>query len=136
MANQSRRVSTGGVYVLWLFLPKPTTIIIGRLMTFSFTSGIYAYCGSAQRNLEQRILRHRRLEKNVHWHIDYLRAQAVYLGEVTFLGQPKEGECWLVHQLLRIPGAFYPVAGFGSSDCTCVAHLVQVPLATPKQKSC
>ncbi|NLJ80407.1 MAG: GIY-YIG nuclease family protein [Firmicutes bacterium] len=118
-----------GVYLLWLDLPQSCSITIGKLGEFTFTPGIYAYCGSAQRNLQARINRHRSLEKTLHWHIDYFRARARYLGEVLFLDLPKQGECWLVEELLRIPAAYYPVAGFGSSDCSCGAHLLKVPLA-------
>lgn len=120
-----------GVYVLWLYLPHLSLITVGKLGTFSLEGGVYAYCGSAQRNLSARLARHRGLEKTLHWHIDYFRAHARYLGEVVFWERPKWGECWLINELLGIPGTFFPVSGFGSSDCSCVSHLVKVPLAIP-----
>lgn len=121
-----------GVYVLWLDLPTPQKLTIGKLGTFIFEQGIYAYCGSAQRGLKQRIARHARQDKKCHWHIDYLRMYSRYLGAITILEQPKSGECWLVRELLKIPGSYLPVAGFGSSDCTCGSHLVRVSLAYPR----
>ncbi len=121
-----------GVYVLWLYLPKQTTITVGKLGAFSFQPGVYAYAGSAQRNLKSRIQRHQRFEKRLHWHIDYVRPYCLYLGDVVFPGRPKQMECWLVQELLRIPGAVYPVPRFGASDCRCGAHLVFVSIAEPR----
>jgi Uri superfamily endonuclease len=122
-------VGNKGVYVIWLHLPKRMGIAIGKLGTFDFEPGIYAYAGSAQRNLEQRVARHSHLDKKLHWHIDYLRVKAEFLGAALFYNQTKISECWLAQALLRLPGATLPAAGFGSSDCRCRAHLVQVPLA-------
>ena len=80
-----------GVYVLWLYLPRRVSLTVGKLGTFSFPPGVYAYSGSAQRHLQQRIARHRRAAKKLHWHIDYFRAAAELLGFVVFPGAPKEG---------------------------------------------
>lgn len=129
----TNNTTSNGVYLLWLYLPEPMKLTIGKLGTFLFAEGVYAYCGSAQRGLEKRLARHASLEKNLHWHIDYLRAYTHYLGAVIFTGQPKSGECWLVQELLRIPGSYFPVRGFGSSDCRCGAHLLRIPLAYPRQ---
>lgn len=120
-----------GVYVLWLYLPQKMPITIGKLGTFSFEQGVYAYVGSAQRNMEQRVARHRRLEKKLHWHIDHFRAKANFLGVALFFDQPKASECRLAQELLKIPGTFPPVPGFGSSDCLCGSHFFWVPLAIP-----
>ncbi len=131
MGLQKSSAADKGVYVLWLYLPHPSRITVGRLGTFLFERGVYAYCGSAQRNLAARLARHRGIEKNLHWHIDYLRAHARYLGEVAHLGRPKEAECQLAAGLLQLPASYFPVPGFGASDCSCVSHLVKVPLAAP-----
>lgn len=133
MGTNRESATDGGVYLIWLYLPKAIELSVGKLGTLSFEEGVYAYCGSAQRALQKRLARHARLDKKLHWHIDYLRSRAQYLGSVVFFNQPKSGECWLVQELLRIPGSFFPASGFGSSDCTCAAHLVQVPLAFPKK---
>jgi len=121
-----------GVYVLWLYLPQTSRITIGKLGDFSFDPGVYAYVGSAQRNLEQRVARHSRLEKKLHWHIDYFRAKAEFMGTALFFEQPKTSECVLARELLKIPGTFPPVPGFGSSDCQCSSHFFKIPLAHPK----
>ncbi|HOB39884.1 GIY-YIG nuclease family protein [Candidatus Darwinibacter acetoxidans] len=120
-----------GVYVLWLYLPRRVSLTVGKLGTFSFPPGVYAYSGSAQRHLQQRIARHRRAAKKLHWHIDYFRAAAELLGFVVFPGAPKEGECRCAEQLLRLPGAALPAPGLGSSDCSCGSHLVYLPSLQP-----
>lgn len=132
MEDSAKRASNSGVYVLWLFLPEETTIRIGKLGVFNFSSGVYAYAGSAQRNLRQRVSRHQRLCKKMHWHIDYLRDKCRYLGQAVLLASPKEMECKLVQDLLRIPTASYAIPGFGSSDCRCFSHLIHVPLGRPR----
>lgn len=80
-----------GVYLLWLYLPEHISITIGKLGRFSFSKGVYAYAGSAQRNLAQRLARHERLDKKLHWHIDYFRACADFLGAAQFLISRKKG---------------------------------------------
>lgn len=135
MGRTSRFPPARGVYVLWLYLPEAMTIKIGKLGSIDFTSGVYAYVGSAQRNLHQRVARHARLEKKLHWHIDYFRHEAQFLGSVLFLAEPKDKECWLVKELLKIPGSFYPSLGFGSSDCNCSSHFLQFPLLIPREQS-
>jgi Uri superfamily endonuclease len=132
LADDGRPVSNSGVYVLWLYLPEARTIAVGRLGVFPFLAGIYSYSGSAQRNLQQRLDRHGRLDKKHRWHIDYLRQECCYLGHAVLYDQAKETECALTKQLLRIPTARYVVPGFGSSDCSCVSHLIHIPLAQPR----
>ncbi len=121
-----------GVYVLWLHLSQRATITVGRLGIFTFPPGVYAYAGSAQRNLQQRIARHRRLEKTLHWHVDYFRAEAGFLGVSVFPEAPKAGECSCAAQLLRFPGAAIPAPGLGSSDCSCPSHLIHLPGVGPE----
>lgn len=120
-----------GVYVLWLYLPQEERLRVGKLGVFSFPPGVYAYAGSAQRNLRQRLDRHRRLEKRLHWHIDFFRARAQFLGAAVFPGQPKEGECRCARQLSRFTGAYLPAPGLGASDCSCAGHLVYLPGLEP-----
>lgn len=134
MENQSEANPNRGVYLLWLYLPKKAALSIGKLGTFQFDAGVYAYCGSAQRNLRQRLARHGRLDKKLHWHIDYFRAHSLYLGEVVFYDWPKEGECRLVRELLRIPGTRHGAPRFGAGDCRCGSHFLYLPLLTPKNK--
>jgi len=92
---------------------------VGRLGKFDFPKGIYVYTGSARKNLEKRIERHRRKDKTLRWHIDYLlKHRAVEIAQVNRSGK---SECrWNRETPGRIT-----VKGFGSSDCRagCGAHL-------------
>ena len=63
-----------------------------------------------------RVSRHRRRDKVLHWHIDYLRAYAEPL-EVWFVAGGDAKECAWAGALAALPGATLPVPRFGSSDC-------------------
>jgi sugar fermentation stimulation protein A len=79
------------------------------------------------KNLRQRIVRHKRKDKKLHWHIDYLLAhpEVDLLETITYPSEIKE-EC-IYNQLLIKNRAEIPVLGFGSSDCKkCPSHLVRV----------
>src|SRR5437588_429483 len=120
---QGEAMHDPGVYQLHIFLAEAVSITVGRLGTFLFPAGYYIYTGSALSGLERRIARHRRREKRLHWHIDYLMEHAV-LEEVTVRRTSERLECALNAEALRRPGAQVIVRGFGSSDCRCRAHLV------------
>ena len=68
-----------GVYALILHLPTFQRLEIGRLGTFDFPPGYYAYIGSASGpgGLRARINYHLEADHtHPHWHIDYLTAYA------------------------------------------------------------
>ncbi|GAB4528990.1 MAG: GIY-YIG nuclease family protein [Anaerolineae bacterium] len=117
--------SQPGSYVLILHLAQPTTITVGKLGTFDFAVGWYAYAGSAlgRGGLAARLAYHRRREKSYHWHIDYVLVHAE-LVEIWWAAENKRKECVWATALRAIPGARVPVANFGASDCRCLAHLV------------
>lgn len=97
---------------------------VGALGALTFNPGLYAYVGSAQTNLEQRIKRHLRKEKRLFWHIDYLLdSDAAEVVKVLYKDAGKTGEC-AVANALGEKGA--PVDGFGCSDCDCRSHLFQI----------
>jgi len=106
-------------YQLLIGLARTTRLTVGRLGIFTFPAGRYVYTGSAKCNLEARIARHLRAEKNLRWHIDYLLAAPG--ARVSGVRRSKQGEC-VLHS--RTPGAI-PVPGFGASDCRagCGSHL-------------
>jgi Uri superfamily endonuclease len=116
-----------GSYVLVLHLAQSTKINIGRLGTFEFPAGWYAYAGSAlgPGGLAARLAHHHRRNKNFHWHIDYFLAHAE-LVEIWWAVDSKRKECMWAAALRVIPGARVPVANFGASDCRCLAHLVHL----------
>ena len=115
-----------GQYVLLLYLPDNERLTIGKLGTFHFPAGWYAYVGSAMGpgGLAARVGRHHRIRKKKHWHIDYLLANRQARVERVVLASPdSEDEC-SVNQATGI-GATAAVPGFGASDCRhrCPAHL-------------
>jgi Uri superfamily endonuclease len=110
-----------GIYVLIVEINKTISINIGALGLLTFPSGLYAYVGSAQSNLERRVRRHQRSEKRLFWHIDYLlnNEAAKVIGILHTKGD-KLKECKIAHLLDKNAE---PIAGFGCSDCHCESHL-------------
>lgn len=135
-----------GVYAVQLHLPAPVLITIGSLGTFCFPAGDYVYAGSAcgPGGLGARLGRHLRGAASLHWHVDFLRS-ACQVSAFTYQllddvlavsdskGSPFPGECRWIREISLWKGAFFPVAGFGASDCRygCQAHLVGFPLYQP-----
>ena len=113
----------GGTYLLLLRLEKGAQVAVGRLGRFLFTAGYYVYIGSALGGLEARLACHYGPVKRRHWHIDYLRAIA-RLEEERGVASEERLECRWARAVAQLPGAGCPVRGFGSSDCSCPAHLV------------
>lgn len=114
---------TSGFYQLDLDLAHPAAIQVGRLGRFTFPAGRYIYTGSALNGLEQRIARHRRRRKRLHWHIDYLLEHARIMDVMVYTSH-EEGECALNARVLARPEARIIAPRFGASDCRCPAHLV------------
>jgi Uri superfamily endonuclease len=115
-----------GTYALVLNLPcSAADVSVGRLGHFRFLAGWYVYAGSARGpgGLAARLARHLRTSKSLHWHVDYLRAQACPI-EIWYTTGTRKRECAWTRALLALPGARIPVPRFGASDCRCVAHLV------------
>jgi len=61
-----------GIYILELHSAKPFYLTIKKFSDHKFPPGYYYYIGSAQKNLHQRIVRHFKTAKKVHWHVDHL----------------------------------------------------------------
>ena len=108
-----------GAYLLVLELPKDTKILVGKQGMIHFQKGSYGYIGSALSGLEQRIRRHLRSHKKLHWHIDYLLASATITG-VFIKESSKREECNLANAFEQ---SFDAIPGFGCSDCACQSHL-------------
>jgi Uri superfamily endonuclease len=113
-----------GVYVLVIQVYEDTSIDVGALGKLTFKKGLYAYVGSAQNNLEQRVKRHLRKGKRKFWHVDYfLDDEATKVVEVFQQQADKAEEC-------KIAGVIgergEPIDGFGSSDCSCKSHLFRI----------
>ena len=126
--NSHTAIDGKGVYVLLLSLPITSSVTIGRLGTFHFPAGFYLYVGSAMGpgGLAARLGRHIRLEKRLHWHIDYLRP-IVALEEIWLQVTQESIECRWAHVARHMSNAMVPVPGFGASDCRCSGHLIHLP---------
>lgn len=120
-----------GAYALYLELQRPLPLP-PRRFAGELAAGHYVYCGSAHGpgGIRARCLRHFRLAKKRHWHVDWLTVAA---GRRMVAAFPGLGECDLVHRALVRPEISVPLPGFGSSDCRrCPAHLLALvgdPLA-------
>jgi len=110
-----------GIYILIIRIEKTIKTRIGSLGNLTFIRGLYAYVGSAQNNLELRVARHRRKEKRLFWHIDYLLNNgAAKVIAVFYKPGCKTEECEIASLL---EANAQPIAGFGCSDCHCSSHL-------------
>ena len=112
-----------GSYILLAHLPEEQTIQIGSLLDIYFTSGYYAYVGSAMGRLESRINRHLKQDKKLHWHIDYL-LQKASISDVIACQSRQKVECDIAQVLSR---QFDSIPKFGATDCHCLSHLFFSP---------
>jgi len=109
-----------GCYILIIHLEQYKRIAIGQLGTINFDAPYYIYVGSAMLNLNERINRHKRKNKRVFWHIDYLLKEAKLLHALPIRSEI-DLECSIAKDIINISDGY--IKGFGSSDCSCVSHL-------------
>jgi len=99
---------------------------IGRLGNIQLRPGFYIYVGSAQGpgGIKARVTRHRRRNKKLHWHIDYLRRHTALIETWALAGTANHEHNWAAAL-----AAHYPIAmpRFGASDCRCGSHLFYSP---------
>jgi len=112
-----------GTYVLLIHVPYEIQLSIGALGDLELKSGYYAYVGSALGGLEARVQRHVGENKKIHWHIDHLLTRSRVIDVIQ--GETNERkECAVAEEIAK---HLNPIAGFGSSDCTCHSHLFYSP---------
>ena len=114
-----------GVYLLFLKVVEDVWIRVGGLGRLAFKKGLYVYVGSAQNNLEKRVMRHKSKAKKLRWHIDYLTKSGKVKPIAAYaydLG--REYECIIARLLSETSSE--SVKGFGSSDCKCRSHLFRL----------
>lgn len=109
-----------GIYCLLIYLNESKTIKIGKIGSIYFKKGYYCYVGSALNNLEKRIARHKRKNKKIRWHIDYLLKHAKIIN-VFSKSTTKKIECKINKRIEKKSDRI--INKFGSSDCLCKAHL-------------
>ena len=119
-----------GSYALVLRLPSRREITVGKMGLVGFPRGYYIYFGSALGGLQARVARHLRQEKKLHWHADYLSAEAPWT-QAWQLADGLRWECVWARGAAAADGVSLPAPGFGSSDCRCKSHLVR--LSNPNQ---
>lgn len=116
--------SSVGTYAVMLQAEQVQQIAIGRFGTLAIQLGVYVYIGSAfgPGGLAVRVGRHWRGSAVRRWHIDYLRAVTQPIEAwITADSIPRE-HVW-AEVMRAMPGVSVPMAGFGASDCNCLAHL-------------
>lgn len=118
-----------GTYALVIFCRERSDLQAGKLGTFEIPPGFYIYAGSALRGLKNRLDRHLRSEKRLHWHIDYL-LQYTKIVQIWYSEGNERLECTWNGIIAVLPGAAPFIPGFGSSDCRCRTHLTRF-LTTP-----
>jgi sugar fermentation stimulation protein A len=109
-----------GSYIIVLKLVRDRKIEVGALGAVKFRKGFYLYIGSAMKDLTQRMARHQRLTKRMHWHIDHLREHAGFVAAIP-IRSSADLECEMAAALAG--QADWQVPGFGCSDCSCDSHL-------------
>ena len=112
-------LSMKGTYLLVMALHKDASVMVGKHGIIHFKKGYYVYVGSALNGLEQRIQRHLRTNKKIHWHIDYL-LPFTEIVEILYKENTRREECAIVRMFKR---NFTNIPGFGCSDCSCKSHL-------------
>ena len=108
-----------GSYILIVEIKNDSIISIGKKGEKRFNKGYYIYVGSALNGLDQRIQRHLRKQKKIHWHIDYLLKHAVII-DVFYKESKVREECNIAKKL---DGQLFSIPGFGCTDCRCKSHL-------------
>jgi len=113
-----------GTYALILSCPRGKLVQIGKLGSLELRRGFYVYVGSALGPgvVRARVAHHRRVSRRPHWHVDYLRPHTRLERVWYSLGEVRREHHW-ARVIRALEGASLPIAGFGSSDCRCAAHL-------------
>jgi Uri superfamily endonuclease len=119
-----------GSYCLIISAPTNQVVTTTALGDLEFEKGYWVYIGSAQgttsTNLSNRLRRHFKHEKKIHWHIDHLLASKVTLSDAVWAESSAEMECAIAQHLESKSKFSWGPKGFGSSDCTnsCRSHVL------------
>ena len=111
-----------GTYILLLRVMKASALRVGKLGRFTLPNGFFMYVGSAmgRGGISGRLKHHLSRSELLHWHVDYL-SKVACLEEIWYQeSQVRQEHRWAI--ILSTRGKI-PMAGFGSSDCRCKAHL-------------
>jgi len=77
--------------------------------------------------LENRIARHFRSEKTIHWHIDHLLKSDTKIRSSIWSESSEPVECDIAKSIEQMDDIYLGPKGFGASDCKnkCFTHLYQ-----------
>lgn len=109
-----------GCYMVILKLKNDMYEKVGNLGEIHFRKGFYIYVGSAFKNMNSRIARHRSKRKRMYWHIDYLRNIADVV-QIIPIRTATDLECSLAARISAV--AEWKIPFFGGADCNCSSHL-------------
>jgi len=111
-----------GTYALIMRCRKTGHTTIGKHGQMKLSPGFYIYVGSAQGpgGIKARVSRHRRREKKLHWHIDYLRRHTALVETWAMTGTANREHDWAAALAAQFESAH---DRFGASDCRCLSHL-------------
>ncbi|MCK5238692.1 MAG: GIY-YIG nuclease family protein [Candidatus Thorarchaeota archaeon] len=119
-----------GMYCLIISVRAKGKVNTASLGKIEFEKGYWLYIGSAQgtgsTSLENRIRRHFRNEKKIHWHIDHLLETNAKIIEAIWAETSEDMECVIAQHLEGLEDFIWGPKGFGASDCTksCSSHLL------------
>ncbi len=121
-----------GIYTIVMKLENERRCRVGSLGSFRFGKGVYLYTGSARgkgsASIEGRKRRHLGKRNRNFWHIDYLLSTGSWKIQAFIYSETaKDFECKVNKRIQESSHAAFPVKGFGSSDCSCLSHLVYLP---------
>ena len=110
--------SNSGIYIIELYAKNEFQIQIKKFKDSILNVGYYYYLGSAQKNLSQRIDRHFRTEKNIHWHIDHLTTNKNIIIKKAYVipDAPKNLEEEIANIFPTVYDGKITLKGFGNSD--------------------
>ncbi len=120
-----------GAYVLIIDLNEILSFNLKSLGNLSFDEGTWIYVGSAMgmgsTNLENRIGRHFRSKKTIHWHIDHFLDSDSKIRASIWSESSSPAECAIAKSIDKMININPGPRGFGASDCKhkCWTHLYQ-----------
>ena len=129
-----------GVYVLIIDLKQTLSFQLKSLGNLSFEKGTWIYIGSAMGNgstsLENRIRRHFRTEKTIHWHIDHLLNSDSKIRCSIWSESSEPFECDIAKSIEQLDDIYPGPKGFGASDCKrkCFTHLFHSKIESGVEK--
>jgi len=129
-----------GAYTLIIDLKEDFSFSLKSLGNLTLEKGTWIYIGSAMgrgsTSLENRIRRHFRSEKTIHWHIDHLLKSNTRIRSAIWAESSSHIECDIAKSIEQMKNISPGPKGFGASDCKnkCRTHLYYSKVDTGLEK--